>query len=158
MTATSKELCELRGEVISKFSEVEGHICNLITAHFFGDINDRNQEFRESLLFSQFIPSIARIELFENIFSTKTNFAPLKTGAGDDRFAKLRQLSNLRNFFAHARVVKDGDGEFKLYTIDGGERVTSDDKLKRFDELFKEIVPILQVAVGEIPYFKNFKK
>lgn len=152
------ELCELRGRVISRFSEVEGIVCNLITAQIHGDLRNDNQEFRLSLIFDPKIRFFNKIEQFEALCKDQTRFIRLKNQASEEKFSKLRDLANLRNFFAHARDLIDSDGQFKLYVVDGRKQVTSDTKLIEFNKIADEIIPILRMAQMEIPYFKNFNK
>lgn len=157
MVVNAKELNELRGKTISRFSEVEGIVCNLITAYKDGDLKDDNQEFRLLLIFGK-EPFTKKIEEFEKLCIGQPEFKILKNNEGDKQFTKLRVLKDLRNFFAHARDVIDRDKQFKLYIVKDGKRITHEEKLVEFDQIIGEILPILRKAQLEIPYFKNFKK
>jgi len=151
------KLCLMRGRILSRFTEVEGIICNLITARIYGDLKKDNEEFRLNFLFDRSVRFFKKVEEFEGYFKDKPEFIALKEQASGDKFTKIRRLGNLRNFFAHARDVYDRDDQFKLYTIEEGKRVTSATEYMEFDKLANEVLPILRKAQQEIPYFKNFK-
>lgn len=133
---------ELRSNVLDKFNNLEMMINLAISAFYFKEIN---KDFIFRVLNNPFFSSVLRIDLFIKIVkdSDKKRY--------NEIINKIKEMSNIRNYFAHITPQYFDAGEditmekvgWFPHPKDPLKRIDLEEEHERFFELEKEVLPYI---------------
>ena len=137
-----KRFEELRRNVLDKFNNLEMLINLAISAYYF---KETNKAFIFGVLNNSFFSSSLRIDILSKIIkdSDKKRFNVVTS--------KIKQMSNIRNYFAHITPQYfDSNEEITMEKVgwfphprDPSKRINLEEEHKKFFELEKDVHPYI---------------